>query len=176
MNRRAIILGAAAVATFALAPSAFSGPGKSDPRFSWGNQGFHYGSGYDIYGKRQAKEGVSFGGSAKGGWTKLYNGKDLTGWHVQNGKMECWKANGEMISCVAPGGGWLTSDKQYGDYELKIDAALAQANATANLMKQLLAALRLPDEATGKRPQVRAARGAYTPSGKPSARDRLKAV
>lgn len=62
------------------------------------------------------------------------------------------------------------------DYELKIDAALAQANATANLMKQLLAALRLPDEATGKRPQVRAARGAYTPSGKPSARDRLKAV
>jgi hypothetical protein len=121
MNRRAIILGAAAVATFALAPSAFSGPGKAGPRFAWGNQGFHYGSGYDIYGKHEAKETASFGGSAKGQWTKLYNGKDLTGWHVQNGKMECWKANGDMISCVAPGGGWLTSDKQYGDYELKID-------------------------------------------------------
>jgi hypothetical protein len=50
------------------------------------------------------------------------------------------------------------------DYELKIDAALSQANTTANLMKQLLAALRLPDEATGKRPQYRGARGAQAPS------------
>lgn len=32
-------------------------------------------------------------------------------------------------------------------------------------LKQLVAALRLPDEATGKRPQRRGARGAYTPSG-----------
>lgn len=48
------------------------------------------------------------------------------------------------------------------DYELHIDAALVQANSTANQMKQLLAALRLPDKATGKRPQQRGgARGAY---------------
>ena len=53
------------------------------------------------------------------------------------------------------------------DYELKIDAALTQANATANLMKQLIAALRLPDEATGKRPQRRGPRGAYAPTAKP---------
>lgn len=50
------------------------------------------------------------------------------------------------------------------DYELKIDAALAAANTTANLMKQLLAALRLPDEKTGKRPQYRGARGAQAPT------------
>jgi hypothetical protein len=62
------------------------------------------------------------------------------------------------------------------DYELKIDDALGKANATANLLKQLLAALRLPDDATGKRPQVRSARGAYKTGGKVSARDRLKAV
>ena len=53
---------------------------------------------------------------------------------------------------------------------LRIDGALAQANTTANTMKQLLAAMRLPDEATGKRPQARGgARGAYgaqTPGGK----------
>lgn len=48
-------------------------------------------------------------------------------------------------------------------YELRITNALVQANATANLMKQLLAALRLPDEASGKRPQKRGARGAYAP-------------
>lgn len=50
-----------------------------------------------------------------------------------------------------------------GGCELKIDAALTQANATANLMKQLLAALRLPDE-EGRRPQYRGARGAQAPS------------
>ncbi len=48
---------------------------------------------------------------------------------------------------------------------LVINSALTQANATANLMKQLLAALRLPDAQTGKKPQVRSARGAYNPGG-----------
>ena len=51
---------------------------------------------------------------------------------------------------------------------LVVNAALAQANTTANAMKQLLAAMRLPDE-SGKRPQQRGgARGAYgvqTPGG-----------
>lgn len=56
-------------------------------------------------------------------------------------------------------------------YELRVTQALDKANHTANLMKQLLAALRLPDDA-GRRPQVRSARGAY----KGSTRDRLKAV
>ena len=57
-----------------------------------------------------------------------------------------------------------------GTVSLRIDGALAQANTTANTMKQLIAAMRLPDEATGKRPQARGgARGAYgaqTPGGK----------
>jgi hypothetical protein len=47
-----------------------------------------------------------------------------------------------------------------------VDGALSAANATANLLKQLLAALRLPDGATGKKPQARGgARGAYQPKG-----------
>ena len=54
------------------------------------------------------------------------------------------------------------------DYEgtpisLNVAPALTQANATANLLKQLLAALRLPDE-EGRRPQYRGARGAQAPS------------
>lgn len=58
----------------------------------------------------------------------------------------------------------LTHRTQREDYELKIDNALTQANATANLMKQLLAALRLPDAQTGKRPQYRGPRGAQKPT------------
>lgn len=63
--------------------------------------------------------------------------------------------------------------------ELRLTQALTQANATANLMKQLLAALRLPDEATGKRPQYRGPRGAQKPTvpgGKVSSLDRARAA
>ena len=65
-----------------------------------------------------------------------------------------------------------------GDAELKIDSALTQANTTANLMKQLLAALRLPDEATGKKPQFRGPRGAQKPTvpGGVSSLDRARAA
>lgn len=65
------------------------------------------------------------------------------------------------------------------DYELKIDGALTQANATANLMKQLLAALRLPDAQSGKKPQRRGPRGAVAPQvpgGKVSSLDRARAA
>jgi hypothetical protein len=54
-----------------------------------------------------------------------------------------------------------------GGLELVIDKALDRANTTANLFKQLLAALRLPDGVTGKKPQQRGgARGAYSAGGK----------
>jgi hypothetical protein len=61
-----------------------------------------------------------------------------------------------------------------GDYVVRVDGALAAASRDANVLKQLVAALRLPDEATGKRPQRRGPR-TQAPSGR-SARDRLKAV
>ncbi|WP_082581197.1 hypothetical protein [Leifsonia sp. Root227] len=59
----------------------------------------------------------------------------------------------------------LSHRLQTEDYELKVDQALGSANATANLLKQLLASLRLPDAAVGKRPQQRGGgRGSYSPT------------
>lgn len=81
----------------------------------------------------------------------------------------------------------LVHDTRTEDYELKIDDALGKANSTANLLKQLLAALRLPDE-EGRKPQQRGgARGTYAPtakggasttkgSGKVSSLDRARAA
>ncbi len=57
----------------------------------------------------------------------LYNGKDLTGWHVESGKLSSWTANGEMISCTRPGGGYLCPDKEYGDFELSLEYRLPKA-------------------------------------------------
>jgi len=71
-----------------------------------------------------ASAGLALAAGAAGAqaeFTKLYNGKDLTGWHVKDGKAEAWKANGEMISCSGEGGGWLASDKQYGDFVLRLE-------------------------------------------------------
>lgn len=66
------------------------------------------------------------------------------------------------------------------DYELRIDDAAKYANTTANHLKQLIAALRLPDDA-GKKPQQRGgARGSYAASaaksGKVSSLDRARAA
>lgn len=56
----------------------------------------------------------------------LYNGKDLAGWHVKDAQpgVNVWQANGEILLCrkAATGaGGWLTSDREYGDFVLKLE-------------------------------------------------------
>ena len=60
------------------------------------------------------------------------------------------------------------------DYELKVDNAAALANSTADHMKKLLNALRLPDAVTGRRPQRRGPRGVQAPAGV-SSLDRARA-
>jgi len=47
---------------------------------------------------------------------------------------------------------------------LMIDGALAESRQQQNVLKQLLASLRIPDEA-GKRAGIRPARGSYQPKG-----------
>jgi hypothetical protein len=60
-------------------------------------------------------------GSGSADFVKLYNGQDLSGWDVQNGKLSAWKANGELLSCVGPGGGWLRTAKLYSDFVLRLE-------------------------------------------------------
>lgn len=71
----------------------------------------------------------------------------------------------------------IVEDRDGVPVSLRIDSALQRANDTANLLKQLLAALRLPD-AAGKRPQYRGPRGVQapsTPGGRVSSLDRARA-
>jgi len=56
----------------------------------------------------------------------LFDGKTLDGWHVQGGKIEAWQAKDAILSCVAPEGGWLSTDKLYGDYILKLQWRIPQ--------------------------------------------------
>lgn len=72
----------------------------------------------------------------------------------------------------------IVFDREGEPISLRIEGAAKLANETANLVKQLLAALRLPDAQTGKKPQYRGPRGAQAPTvagGKVSSLDRARA-
>ena len=67
---------------------------------------------------------------------------------------------------------WLDVEKLRSDgatFRVTVDAALSEARQQQNILKQLIASLRLPDEVTGKKPQHRGARGSYAPKATPSA-------
>ena len=68
---------------------------------------------------------------------------------------------------------WLDVEKLRSDgatFRVTIDAALSEARQQQNIMKQLIASLRLPDEASGKKPQRRpGAAGVRQPNGAGSA-------
>ncbi len=61
----------------------------------------------------------------------LYNGKDLSGWHVKDelNHANVWQADGAILR-VKKGkkgdGGWLTTDQQYGDFVLRLEWKIPQ--------------------------------------------------
>jgi hypothetical protein len=68
--------------------------------------------------------------AAKSGWVTLFNGKNLDGWKVVNGKAEYKIVNGEIIgtSIVGSPNSFLAATSTYGDfileYEMKMDKGL----------------------------------------------------
>jgi len=52
------------------------------------------------------------------GFTPLLDGKDLTGWKA-TGKADAWAAEDGMIVCKKGGGGYLLTDKEYGDFDFR---------------------------------------------------------
>jgi hypothetical protein len=54
------------------------------------------------------------------GFEPLFNGKDLTGWKA-TGKMEVWGAENGILFVQGGGGGWLMTEKEYSDFELRLE-------------------------------------------------------
>lgn len=113
-----------------------------------------------------APDGLSAGGRAL--WVAIAEDHDLDAGQLAQleeacrGKDRC-DALDRMISAA--------------DDQRAYVSLVGKANETANQMKQLIAALRLPDERTGKRPQYRGPRGAQkpsTPGGRVSSLDRAR--
>jgi 3-keto-disaccharide hydrolase len=63
------------------------------------------------------------------GFTSLFNGKDLTGWKA-TGKMDVWGVDNGVIYVEKGGGGWLLTEKEFGDFELRLEYKMsAKANS-----------------------------------------------
>ncbi|MBM3979743.1 MAG: DUF1080 domain-containing protein [Planctomycetes bacterium] len=54
------------------------------------------------------------------GFAPLFDGKTLGGWKA-SGKAEAWAADGGAIVCKGGGGGYLLTEKEYGDFEFRCE-------------------------------------------------------
>lgn len=57
-------------------------------------------------------------------WKPLFNGKDLSGWQAVDGPMANWKVEDGMLYCSGGGGGWLSTLRQYANFELELQFRL----------------------------------------------------
>jgi hypothetical protein len=56
------------------------------------------------------------------GFEPLFNGKDLTGWKVnEGGKIERWVAENGILYVSGRGGGWLMTETEYSDFEIRLE-------------------------------------------------------
>lgn len=54
------------------------------------------------------------------GFTALFNGKNLDGWKP-TGKADVWVVEDGVIACKGGGGGYLLTEKEYGDFEFRCE-------------------------------------------------------
>jgi len=55
------------------------------------------------------------------GFRSLFNGTDLKGWKVHSGDMAVWGADKGVVFCDKKGGGWLLSEEEFADFELRLE-------------------------------------------------------
>jgi hypothetical protein len=53
--------------------------------------------------------------------TPLFNGKDLGGWEIMSNAQDSWKAEGGVLKCTGKGGGWISTAKEYDNFELSLE-------------------------------------------------------
>jgi len=62
------------------------------------------------------------------GFKPLFNGKDLSGWKVREaGDPKVWGAEKGLIYVNGKGGDWLMTEKEYSDFELRLEFKLPKA-------------------------------------------------
>jgi hypothetical protein len=58
------------------------------------------------------------------GFKPLFNGADLTGWKKYADRKDVWAVEDGLLVCKGGGGGWLGTDRDYADFELRLEYRL----------------------------------------------------
>ena len=66
------------------------------------------------------------------GFTPLFDGKTLDGWKA-TGKADVWAAEGGAIVCKGGGGGYLLTEKEYGDFEFRCEYKWAKKGGNSGV-------------------------------------------
>lgn len=66
------------------------------------------------------------------GFTRLFNGQDLNGWRC-TGRPDAWVVEDGVIVCKGGGGGWLLTEKEYGDFELRCEYRWAKSGGNSGI-------------------------------------------
>ncbi len=74
--------------------------------------------------------------SAQEGFVPLFNGKDLTGWHVMGSP--AWKVEKGVLVCTGEGGGWLRSDKEYQNFVLRLEFRVSKGGNSGIFIRSAL--------------------------------------
>lgn len=64
-------------------------------------------------------------GKVPEGFQALFNGKDLSGWKA-TGRPDVWKVDGGAIVVDKGGGGYLMTEKEFGDFELRLEYRMSK--------------------------------------------------
>ena len=56
----------------------------------------------------------------------LFNGVDLTGWKIVGGKEGTWGVSDGILFTTGDGGGWLSTEREYGNFQLDLDFRLPE--------------------------------------------------
>ena len=51
----------------------------------------------------------------------LLTDSELTGWYCKDGDIDSWQFKDGILSCIKKGGGWLTTDKEYENFLLRLE-------------------------------------------------------
>ncbi len=58
------------------------------------------------------------------GFVPLFNGKDLAGWEQYASKKDSWAVEEGLLVCKRGGGGWLGTERDYANFELRLEYRL----------------------------------------------------
>jgi hypothetical protein len=58
------------------------------------------------------------------GFEALFKGRDLSGWKVFESKEGTWTAADDTIVCNGKGGGWLGTEREYDNFEVRLEYRL----------------------------------------------------